>query len=335
MISLRGCEMQEVARGVTRVLLGIGLLLGMAAGRLAAQGTDPDSAGIITEDIPRFWSAWDRMQAAPTREDSLRALFEEYYLPASPGLVAFIRLRISSVYQLLEAIERLPGYYASIRPSTLRVAEFAPEIRRSFHTLDSLYPDAVFPDTYVLIGRLNSGGTTTRSELLIGAEMYGRTPDTPMEGMPDWLRTVLAPVEAIPHIVAHELIHYQQRSPDGPTTLLSQSIKEGSADLLAEMISGEHINGHVHVWADPRAAELWQEFRERMYGTDLSGWLYDGNDATDRPADLGYWMGYRIAAAYYARAADKRQAIHDILNITDFDVFLEQSGIAAALGLDQ
>jgi hypothetical protein len=271
------------------------------------------------------------MQGAETRQDSLRALFEEYYLPASPGLVGFIRLRISSVYQLLDAIEQLPGYYASIRPSTLRVAEFEPEIRRAFHALDSLYPGAVFPDTYVLIGRLSSGGTTTRDELLIGAEMYGRTPETPLEGMPAWLRAVLKPVDAIPHIVAHELIHYQQRYPDAPVTLLSQSIKEGSADLLAELISGEHINGHVHAWANPRAATLWAEFRDRMHGTDMSGWLYGGNQETDRPADLGYWMGYRIAAAYYARAHDKRQAVSDMLNIADFDVFLAQSGVAAEL----
>jgi uncharacterized protein YjaZ len=85
----------------------------------------------------------------------------------------------------------------------------------------------------------------------------------------------------------------------------------------------------VHAWADPRAAELWAEFRERMHGTDMAGWLYGGNDATERPADLGYWMGYRIAHAYYARTADKRQAIHDILNITDFDAFLAASGVVA------
>jgi len=306
------------------------LALPLAAAR--AQNSDPDSARIITSDIPRFWNAWDRMQTAATRDDSLRALFEEYYLGASPGLVGFIRLRVSSVYQLLDAIEQHPGYYSSIRPSTLRVAEFEPQIRRAFRALDSLYPDAVFPDTYVLIGRLSSGGTLTRHELLIGAEMYGLTPDAPQDELSGWLGSVLKPVDAIPHIVAHELIHYQQRYPDAePPTLLAQSIREGSADFLAEMISGRHINAHVHQWANPRAGELWQEFLERKHDTSLSGWLYGGNDETGRPADLGYWMGYRIAAAYYRRAADTRQAIAEILNISDFDAFLDQSGVATEL----
>lgn len=273
------------------------------------------------------------MQTAATRDDSLRALFEEYYLGASPGLVDFIRTRIASACDLLEAIQQQPEYYASMRPATLRIAEFEPAIPRAFRVLDSLYPDAVFPDTYVLIGRLNSEGTLTRRALLIGGDMYGRTPETPTETLPEWLKTVLKPVGAIPHIVAHELIHYQQRYPDGGRpTLLAQSIKEGSADFLAERISGRHVNEHVHAWADPRAAELWAEFRDRMLGSDVSGWLYNGNAEQDRPGDLGYWMGYRIAAAYFARAGDKRQAIRDILNITEFEAFLRASGVEAELG---
>ena len=55
--------------------------------------------------------------------------------------------------------------------------------------------------------------------------------------------------------------------------LLADRIKV--ADFVAELISGAHINAHVHAWAAPREAALWQEFRAVMHGTDLSGWLYD------------------------------------------------------------
>jgi uncharacterized protein YjaZ len=131
------------------------------------------------------------------------------------------------------------------------------------------------------------------------------------------------PVEDIPHIVAHELIHFQQKS-GRAQSLLAQSIREGSADFLAELISGRHINQKVHEFANPREAELWQEFRQKMHGKDYSGWLY--SDAKDRPHDLGYWMGYQITKAYYDRAADKQKAIREILEVRDFDAFLEKSG---------
>ena len=60
-------------------------------------------------------------------------------------------------------------------------------------------------------------------------------------------------------------------------------------------------------------------------GKDLSKWLYQGDRSTDRPADLGYWMGYRICEAYYKRAADKKQAIREILEIKDFEAFRSSS----------
>ena len=49
---------------------------------------------------------------------------------------------------------------------------------------------------------------------------------------------------------------------------------------------------------------------------------------TDRPPDLGYWMGYKIAEAYYQKAEDKTQAVADIIQMKDADAFLEASGYA-------
>jgi hypothetical protein len=40
-----------------------------------------------------------------------------------------------------------------------------------------------------------------------------------------------------------------------------------------------------------------------MYGKPLDG----------RPSDLGYFIGYRIAQAYYNRVADKLRAVRDII----------------------
>ena len=38
-----------------------------------------------------------------------------------------------------------------------------------------------------------------------------------------------------------------------------------------------------------------------------------GRPGDGRPNDLGYFIGYRIAQAYYQRAADKAQAVRDII----------------------
>jgi hypothetical protein len=311
----------------TLVLIFIAIHVGASAA--SAQRYSPDDAPIETADVTRFWQAWDRLPAARTYQDTLRVFFEDYYLPGSPGLHDFVRARIGSVIQLVDAIRARPGYYASMREPSLRVHEFAPEMREVLRHWTDYVPDAQFPAIYFLIGRLTSGATVSPDRILVGTEMYGRTPDTPEDELSDWLRQVLAPIDGLPLIVAHELVHTQQ-PPLRDQRLLARVIREGSADFISELIAGGHINHHIHDWAEPRAAELWQDFLAVKHVPDNAGWLY-GRRSDGEPNDLGYWIGYRIAKAYYERADDKRRAVREILDVEDFDAFLAVSGLGEEL----
>ena len=296
----------------------------IGASALSAQANDRGYR-IVTSDLENFWRAWDRAATAETWEDSVAAFEELYREPASEGLVDFFEARIGDVPSLLAEIRSAPRYYASLRPQTPRVSEFVPEIHRMFADWVDLYPEAELPDVFFVIGRRSSGGTTGPGRLLIGTEMYGRTSDTPDEELSDWLRDVLAPIERIPAIVAHELIHTQQRGARG-RTLLARVIREGMCDFFGEMISGLNINTHVYEWADAREVELWADFQAVMGEEDgNAGWLY-GARSEREPADLGYWMGYQITRAYFEKADDKRAAIREILTIQDYEAFLEASG---------
>jgi hypothetical protein len=308
--------------------LALSVLSAPLAGQ-AAQG-DPDRAQLITSDIPRFWQAYD---GATLVDASDR--FQRLYIDAgTPGLQGFVPGRLVSGRHVAAAVAARPRYYASIRAATLAVdtaSGIKERIRTSFRALSARYADAVFPDVYFVIGRLNSGGTTAPAGLLIGAEMYARSDDTPLDELSAWERSVITSHEALPHIVAHELIHYQQPAPQSARTLLAGALREGAADFVGELISGGLINTAQHAYGDAHEAELWAEFREAMHGTDVSRWMYQGDRAGDRPADLGYYMGYRIARAYYERAADKRAALREILRHEDPVRFLSESGYEAAL----
>ena len=101
---------------------------------------------------------------------------------------------------------------------------------------------------------------------------------------------------------------------------------------MAELISGRHINEHVHEGANQREDSLWTAFRVKMNDTDTSGWLYNANNAEGVPADLGYWMGYKIVESYYEKSPDKEAALAEILQIRDAQDFLERSGYRPADG---
>lgn len=285
---------------------------------------NPQKVKFITQDIDNFWRAYGSANKEPDRAKRIAIFQTEYLDKGTPGLTDFVRLRIKSATNLVEAIERQPKYYASIRRSTLRVREMEREVRKSFRKFKSLYPDAVFPNVYFLVGVSNTGGTTSDNGLLIGTEMYAGTPQTPREELPDWMKAVLKPIEKLPAIVAHELIHFNQKYPE-LKTLLSRAIQEGSADFLGEMISGETINPEQKSYGTQHESELWLQFQTEMNGSSVKNWMYNGLTAKDKPTDLGYYMGSKISEAYYKSATDKRQAVRDILEIRDFAAFLEKS----------
>lgn len=287
--------------------------------------THPDSARIYTEDITRFWAAYD----ASTTNTLADVLQSEYFDRGSPGLEDFIFRRIQSAGALAKAVNKHPRYFASARESTLRIADYKPEIRAAFRQFEDLYPEAVYPDVYFLIGRMTTGGTISPRGLLIGAEMFGRTPEMPDAELGDWHQAVLSPVEEVPHIVAHELIHYQEKYLKMPTTLLGIAIQEGVADYVAELISGDPINAEKYDWGDEHEAELWCEFKKEMLGEDISNWLYNGARAKNRPADLGYYVGYQIAEAYHEQAdTSDMEVMQRLFTISDFKSFLDDSKYA-------
>jgi hypothetical protein len=284
----------------------------------------PDEAQIVTSDVVAFWPAFDKMTSGI---DTMP--MRGYIDNGSVGLRDFTSLRWKNAIALTQSVWTRRSYYASIRETSLATAQMEPQIRATFAVADTLIDGAIFPDVYLVIGTLGTGGTTSDHGLLIGAEMFSRATDSPTDELTPWQQSVVQTNDVLPAIVAHELVHFQQHFGNNGNTLLGQSIREGSADFIGKMLSGRSINEPIEAYGLAHESELWAEFQLQMYGTDYSRWLYNGGSITatsTRPADLGYFIGSRIAESYYAKAADKHQAIQDILNIRDLYQFLAASG---------
>lgn len=289
---------------------------------------DPEAAKLITSDIPNFWRVFDKASLTTAGE-----LFQRDYIDAgSPGLKGFLENRIVSGRYLAATVAARPRYYAAIRKNSLALdgsPAIKESIRAGFRRLKALYAEARFPDVYFVIGRLNSAGTTSSNGLLIGVEMNGRDESTPLDELTNWERAVTGRMSDLPHIVAHELVHIQQANAGGGgQTLLHYALREGGADFIAELASGAHTNRVQHAYGSAHEQQLWEEFRKDMHSTDLSHWLFQGDRSTDRPADLGYYIGYKICQTFYRRASDKAEATRRIIRIADADAFLRESGYA-------
>ncbi len=289
--------------------------------------SDPNRVQFVTEDIGRFWLAYDKAMAAKPEERA--AIFQQDYIaPGTIGLKDFGNSGRLDSKRLAATIERRANFYRAIRALTSDLQKQRADTIVAFRKLKELYPEVVFPDAYFVIGQMQSGGTASANGLLMGAEMFTRAPGTPMDELNDWAKKGLMEPNEIPPLVTHEAVHFQQRYPlQGG--LLCHCLKEGSADFLGELASGRLIvrMQNTHVWANARERELWDEFQKDVTIPANAGRWFTGGSA-DRPVDLGYWMGYKISEAHYKNATDKKQAIRDLLLVKDCQQLLHASRYA-------
>lgn len=296
--------------------------------------TNPDRVTFITEDIPRFWNAYDLAMKAP--KDQREGILQQEYLDkATPGMRDWILVRGVTAKRLATFIERAPKFMQAARPATLGFEKQRGTTIAAFKKFKSFYPEAEFPNVMICIGGFFGGGTVSDRSLLMSGEMYGGTPNVPVDELGSWEKTVLSANDDLPFVVAHEMIHFQQHYPDDKT-LLRACIQEGSANFLGELCSGNVGEFHatkVYPYGNSHEKELWERFQMEMGRTDRQEkWLYSGSGEGVRPDDLGYYMGYKICEAYYKNATDKKRAVSDMLNIKSFSAFLKASGYAEKFG---
>ena len=289
------------------------IALASSFNQLAGQikfSNDPDSAKIHTEDIALFWKVFDA-----TNPEFDGKLFQKDYLDAgSDGVKGFIKMRIESGQNLSKTIKENLSYYNAIRNSSYSINSKIDTVQTYFRKIKSIYPSAVFPDIYFVIGAKNTGGTTFKGGLIIGAEMFGKETESFKPRLD---------IDVINLVVIHEHVHFQQNYASD-NTLLAQSIKEGAADFICELVTGSHPNKPIYEYGNNHEKELWLEFKDKMNSKDWTPWLYY-TKVQSRPKDLGYWMGYKIVKSYYDNTEDKSKAIYDILNINNFTDFLQKA----------
>ena len=296
--------------------------------------TTPAGAQFVTADIGRFWEAYDAGGSAGTA-----SAFQSRYLDvASPGLRDFIQARSLTAASLTQMVRAYPRYFAAIRANTLRLSQSSTvldRVRQNYVRIETLYPASIFPPVTFLIGRFSTAGTVRQSGILVGTEFFAIDEATPLDELGAFQRVNVRALDSLAVIIAHEHTHVLQGQAGAvgsasSATLLEQSLHEGIADFVGELVSGSHINAHVHAYGLLHEGELWTEFKAVMNGTNVSQWLYNQGTATgERPGDLGYFIGYRIAKAYYDKAADKVAALREIIEMKNAVAFLAASGYDA------
>lgn len=282
---------------------------------------------IITKDLDNFWLAYDALENSL---DSVATIQRLYIAKATPEFQKFLELRNFTAKQYVDWIKHKPKFWKTVRPLTLAVKDKRPNIDTVYQNMLNMYPDFIAPDINFAISPIQTGGTTDRGLILIGTEIAVVNQEkVDISEIDGFMGEVFKhSIGDIMSLVTHELIHTQQPSGDNENeSLLSQAITEGAADFVATLLLGKQsMNKAIFDYGEKNQKELWREFRADIQGRkrfEETDWFYNYN--SDRPADLGYYLGYKIVESYYNNADDKKQAIAEIIEMDNAMEFLEKS----------
>jgi hypothetical protein len=286
-----------------------------------------------TEDLPRFYQAFDSVVTTADTAKQLAFIQQLYVDKASSGLKEFMELRGGNTREWRNFIVQNQAALREKRPHILSVLTQKPEMLKRIALFKSYYPDFRDGDIYFCVGINNSGGTIRDKTVYIGTEVAASS-------SPNWSV----------YLVLHEFVHTQQWTQRHLKELLADSLagqqymnthrnllgkclEEGMADFVAELVLGKPLSNNYMTFGQKHEQSIWKEFHKDMHlpFDHNKGWLYAERTIEGEVIrDIGYFIGYKICKSYYDRTKDKKEALSYMigLNLTDDNAkhFLISSG---------
>lgn len=288
---------------------------------LSGAAARPAAIDIRTEDVTRFY----KLHAATNGHPSVGQIQSDYLDPGTAGLLHLAQVRNVTADSIASAVATQPALYTNAKPCLAALPRIRDRLGRSFGKLLALYPEAARPPVTILVSRgkpFAIAGPGHGVQVALEA-MCSKTAAKYLGANID---------DRFVNVIAHEYIHVQQAPERTKPTVLERALEEGVAEFVGELISAGLGSPAIHAAARGREREIETRFVADQSKTDLSAWF--DNTTADDVGQLGYWVGYRIAKAYYRSAPDKRAAIRAMIQQTDAPAFLARSGWRPGIALN-
>ena len=314
----------------------------------------PENVKIITTDYDVFWQTYDETKNADGSVHKEK--FDELYQSRVTGdLDGFSKRRYGDAKAVYNSAHLAPFYNSYRDAYPVQTFYNRDEIIAGFTKLREYMPHVKLPNVHIFMGLMNNGGTITDNNLIIAHEIYvpqsadwnahpqAKDPKK-LARTKNYFAARMGDNPNSTDLIIHEMMHYAQGDMSGlelffrkmsmayeftigGRKLLSSAMIEGTADFLQYVITGRRASTFVmqEKWVQDNNKEqfLFEQFSQNLDSADLSLWLYNQAPADGRPADMGYWMGHKIAEAYWNRVVDKKQAFNDLVNALSYSEFKE------------
>ena len=316
-------------------------LISLSAPAYAQVPSTPGPVSFHYEDLTRFESMLETIEAGADSE----AAFAGYMDSASNGFRGWMgRYDVSA--------EQFAALYAEYGPAfdflpnlTAPLLEEEDETRRSIERLRRLAgSDIAIPVYFFVSSQHRFAGTPVRLEgdpagVGVGAALGVAGRYNVEDGPPPTEPTI----DSLSYLAVHEASHilqlhaqgglqnYRSIYAPGGGTMLSIALREGCAEYLTLLASGEYYSDR-HLYVAEHESELWADFQAVADEPAFSvqGW-FSGEfaDHPDRPFQIGYALGLEICRAYHEEMDDPDAGIGEVFSLYDAD---HAAAAAAAYG---
>jgi len=264
-------------------------------------------------DVERFYRLYDATDGKPSQLQ----LQKQYIDPGTEGLKVLMAKRDLTAASLYLSLSQAPNLYNEAKQCVSVLPTVKHRLIEAMNKLIEIYPQAKTPAITIAISDGRSAaigypdsGVQVALELMCAIKFINPNIE-----------------DRFVNVIAHEFAHVQQ-NPNfinkTQQTVLDVSLEEGVAELMAELTSGQMAYQYFAPMVAGKEAQIEQRFWQQRHDTDLSQWVY--NSTLEKPGDLGYWVGYRIAKHFYNKSNHKKRAIAELLAIEDAEEFLQKSG---------
>lgn len=303
------------------------------------------SQNLVVKDLENFNEMFSKLVDVKTTQDTLNLIKDIVLKNGTAVFQEYVKLKeeqnkykIENEY--LRTLRLYPKYYSSVikQSEIFKSKKLISKVNLVYSTLVKNYPEAKIKPNYICIGIMDDGGKSFETGQYIGLELFACNENADISELIsnpkilNYLKGTSFNLMKIDELILHELIHLSQFK--GSAKFLQNfkgTIKyipllgEGGAAFITDLlfnfkatIGPGVFNTEQFEYCERNKYKLWSDYKSFKDNSMITGFFYSNNSAYP-VRSVGYYLGYQVCKQYYDKARDKKKAIKEIIEVTDYD----------------
>ena len=307
---------------------------------------------LVIVDLENFGEMFHKLPIAKSTEDTLNLIREIVIKNGTETFKEYVKYKENqNNYKVelayLNRLRTYPKYYASIlkQAEIFKTKNLKRKVNNVYKRLQKSYPEAKIKPNYICVGFMDDGGKSFESGQYVGLELFACTEKADTSELVknkndfDYCKAASFDLIRMDELILHELVHLSQFKGDNNfeqnfkgTLTYIPLLGEGGAAFITDLLFNYKVtigpgtfNSDQFKYCEQNKAKLWKDYKNIKDISQISNFFY-GNNPSYPVRSVGYYLGYQVCKQYYDKATDKKKAVKEIIEVTDYDKLVVESG---------